>query len=248
MAKMREALGYLYKGQNAISRQICLFSICGLAGLINGYMALVEQFYNEASIYLKIVFALLIILFGFFIVGFETEFLHTRKIPDTDLNVLKTAAKKIPFIIFLIGIPLALISMFTKYQYFAFCIETLLAIPLTIVQAGFSYNFETADSFKLFYKFKIKDYFILLIKRLWIVIAAYAVTLFAIFFIFFIIVLAVALLYKGDVNSISLAISAHQTQIAKLSNYITAILLVYTLTIGVLVWDYELIKTYEREE
>lgn len=117
-----------------------------------------------------------------------------------------------------------------------------------MIQAGFSYNFETADCFKLFYRFKIKDYFILLIKRLWIVIAAYAVTLFAIFFIFFIIGLAVALLYKGDVNSISLAISAHQTQIAKLSNYITAILLVYTLTIGVLVWDYELIKTYEREE
>lgn len=97
MAKMREALEYLYKGQNAISRQICLFSICGLVGLINGYMALVEQFYNEASIYLKIVFASLIILFGFFIVGFETEFLHTRKIPDTDLNVLKTAAKKNTF-------------------------------------------------------------------------------------------------------------------------------------------------------
>lgn len=248
MAKMREALACLYKGENALQRQICLFSICGIAGLINGYMALVEQYYNDATIYLKIGFAILSILFSFFIVGFETEFLHTRSIPDSDMNILKTAAKKIPFIIFLIMIPLCMISLFSTYQYQAFCAETLLAIPLTMIQAGYSYNFNNSDTFKLFYKFKVKDYFMLLIKRLWIVITAYATTLILVFLIFFTIGIVVALLYKGDVNSISLALSARQTQIAKLSNYITAILLVYTLTIGVLVWDYELIKTYERDQ
>lgn len=248
MAKMREALACLYKGENALQRQICLFSICGIAGLINGYMALVEQYYNDATIYLEIGLALLIILFSFFIVGFETEFLHTRKIPDSDINVLKIAAKKVPFIIFLIMIPLCMISVFSKYQYQAFCIETLLAIPLTMIQAGFSYKFENSDAFKLFHKFNAKDYFMLLIKRLWVVIAAYGITLLAVFVIFFIVGLTVALIYKGDVSTISLALSAKQTQIAKLSNYITAILLVYTLTIGVLVWDYELIKTYEAKD
>ena len=211
-------------------------------------MALVEQYYNDATIYLEIGLALLIILFSFFIVGFETEFLHTRKIPDSDINVLKIAAKKVPFIIFLIMIPLCMISVFSKYQYQAFCIETLLAIPLTMIQAGFSYNFENSDAFKLFHKFNAKDYFMLLIKRLWVVIAAYGITLLAVFVIFFIVGLTVALIYKGDVSTISLALSAKQTQIAKLSNYITAILLVYTLTIGVLVWDYELIKTYEAKD
>ena len=93
MANMREALKYLYTGQNALQRQICLFSICGIAGLINGYIALAEQLYNDASIYTKIIFAGLIILFGFFIIGFETEFLHARRIPDSDVNVLKTALK-----------------------------------------------------------------------------------------------------------------------------------------------------------
>ncbi len=247
MAKMREALACLYKGENALPRQICLFSICGVAGLINGYMSLVEQYYNDANIYLKIGLAVLIILFSFFIVGFETEFLHTRKIPDSDMNIFKIAAKKIPFIIFLICIPLYMISIFSKYQYLAFCIETLLAIPLTMMQAGFSYNFENADAFKLFHKFNVKDYFMLLIKRLWVVIAAYAITLFAVFVIFFITGLTIALFFKGDINSITLALSAQQTQLAKLSNYITAILLIYTLAIGILVWDYELIKTYEEK-
>ena len=248
MANMREALKYLYTGQNALQRQICLFSICGIAGLINGYIALAEQLYNDASIYTKIIFAGLIILFGFFIIGFETEFLHARRIPDSDVNVLKTALKKIPFIIFLIGVPFCLVSLFTKYQYQAFCIQTLLAIPITMIQAGYSYNFQNSDAFKMFSKFKVKDYFMLLIKRIWVVIASYAVTLISVFLIFFVIGVCTALLYKGDVNSISLALSAHQTQIAKLSNYITAILLVYTLTIGTLVWDYELLKTNEREE
>lgn len=248
MAKMREALNYLYKGQNALQRQICLFSLCGIAGLINGYMALVEQYYNDADIYLKITFAILIIFFSFFLIGFETEFLHTRRIPDVDMNTFKTAARKIPFLIFLVGIPLCLVSMFSKYQYLAFCVETLLAIPLTMIQSGFSYNFKNADAFKLFYKFNVKDYFILLIKRLWVVIAAYAVTLLIVFVIFFIVGLTIAIIYKGEINSISLTLSSQQTQIAKLSNYITAILLVYTLTIGVLVWDYELIKTYEDKE
>ena len=46
----------------------------------------------------------------------------------------------------------------------------------------------------------------------------------------------------------SMAISSQQVTIAKLSNYIASILYTYIISIGILVWDYELLKTYEREE
>ena len=69
-----------------------------------------------------------------------------------------------------------------------------------------------------------------------------------IFIIFFIIGIVLAIYFKGDINTITLTISAQQTAVAKLSNYITSILLIYTLSIGVLVWDYEMLKTYESEE
>ena len=66
--------------------------------------------------------------------------------------------------------------------------------------------------------------------------------------IFFTAGLVIALIYHGDVNSIGLLISSWQSSIAKLSNFIAGISLMYFLTIGTLVWDYELIKTYERQD
>ena len=36
MARMLEAVKNLYKGSDVINRQICLFSVCGILGLIIG--------------------------------------------------------------------------------------------------------------------------------------------------------------------------------------------------------------------
>ena len=54
-------------------------------------------------------------------------------------------------------------------------------------------------------------------------------------------------MFKGDTSSISFTISSQQTVIAKLSNYVTAILLTYILAIGVLVWDYEVVKINDNK-
>ena len=182
-----------------------------------------------------------------FFIGYETLFMHKREIPDIDMQSFKLALKKIPFIIFIIGIPFLLISLFTKYQYIAFCIETLIAIPLTMLQAGFSYNFNNEEAGLMFKKFGVYEYFMLLVKRLWVVILSHIVTFTLIFLIFFIIGVAIAFSYKGDPNAIALTISAQQTTILKLSNFLASILLVYTMSISILVWDYELLKTYENE-
>lgn len=247
MAKMFEALNILYTGKDAINRQICLFSICGIIGLLNGYLALGEQNLNEVLLWQKILFGILILIFGLFLIGYETVFMHTRELPDINFDIFKIGIKKIPFIIFLIGIPFVLVSLFTKYQYTAFCIETLIAIPLTMIQAGFSYNYQENEISQLFKKYTVKDYFVLLVERLWIVIASYVITFFILFVIFFIGGTIIAIMFKGDVSTISFTVSSQQTVIAKLSNYVTAILLTYILAIGVLVWDYEVVKINDNK-
>ncbi len=248
MTQMINGLKKLFSGSNALHRQISFFSICGIAGLLNGYFALETQGLIEVSIYQKVIFATLLTIFGLFFIGFEILFMHDRMLPDVDISSFIAAVKKIPFLIFLITLPFLLISLFTKYQYTAFCIETVISIPLTMIQAGFSYNYRNNEAGLLFKKFRVKEYFMLLIKKLWIVIAAHIVTFIFIFLIFFVIGITAAVSYKWNVGALSLAISSQQTTIAKLSNYITSILLIYTLSIGTLVWDYEMLKMYEDDE
>ena len=54
--------------------------------------------------------------------------------------------------------------------------------------------------------------------------------------------------FRGDLTEIGLIISSKEYAIKTIATFMTGILMVYTLTIGTLIWDYELIKTYEREE
>ena len=248
MSQMINGLKKIYSGEKAFERHLSLFSICGIAGILSGYINLATQGIIEISNIQKIVFTILLIIFGLFFIGYETTFMHSREIPDIDSNSFKLALKKIPFIVFLIGIPILLISLFTKYQYTAFCIETIIAIPLTMMQAGFSYNYNNSEYNLLFHKFRVKEYFLLLIKRLWIVILSYITTYFIIFVIFFVIGIIIAIYYSGNLNTISLTISSQQIAIEKLSNYIASILFTYIISIGILTWDYEILKTYEVEK
>lgn len=248
MAQMLSGLKKLYSGNKAFERQLSFFSICGIAGILSGYLNLATQGIIEITNIQKIIFTILLIIFGLFFIGYETIFMHSREIPEIDCNSFKLALKKVPFIIFLIGIPILLVSLFTKYQYTAFCIEIIIAIPLTMMQAGFSYNYDNKEYKLLFYEFRVKEYFLLLIKRLWIVILSYITTYFIIFVIFFVIGIIIAIYYNGNLNTISLTISSQQTAIEKLSNYIASILFTYILSIGILTWDYELLKTHEKEE
>ena len=132
MTQMLNGLKRLYTGKNTLPRQISLFSICGIAGLLNGYFALETQGLTEAGIAQKIIFAIFLIIFALFFTGFETLFMHDRELPDIDMRSFKLALRKIPFLIFLAGLPFLILSLFTKYQYAAFCIETIISIPLTM--------------------------------------------------------------------------------------------------------------------
>ncbi len=244
MAKMIEGFTNLFTTKDAFPRGLTLFSICGIVGLLQGYIAL-----GETDAIWKYSLAVISIIFTFFLTGYEILFMNERKIPDIDMRSIKLFKNKIPIIVFLVCIPLSLISLFAPhYQHKAFCIEAILAVPLTMLQAGFSYNFSDKDWAKIFKRFKITDYISLFLKRIWIIILAYATTFTAIFCLFFIIGFIMALMYRGDLTEIGLIISSKEYAIKTIATFMTGILMVYTLTIGTLIWDYELIKTYEREE
>ena len=118
-------------------------------------------------------------------------------------------------------------------------------------QAGYAQNYKDNDYKKYFQKFRVKEYFFLLIKRIWVIFSCYVTALMTTFFIFIIvgfIMAAVNIAKGGDLASVILLITSNQTALAKLSTYISTVLLIYLLSVGVLVWDYELISTYERED
>ena len=123
MTKMIEALNRLYNVRYAISRQISLFSICGIAGILQGSIILGIKQVNDITSIEKILYTLIIMIIAIFLVGYEVQFINERRIPDTDLRSFKLALNKIPFIVFAAGIPVLLINMFTQYQYLAFSLS-----------------------------------------------------------------------------------------------------------------------------
>ncbi len=244
---MIEGLKRLYSGAKVFQRQLTLFSLCGIVGLFNALLSLDKLSLAEVTMLQKCLFLFLWIVFSWFLTGYETLFLNERYIPEVDMRSLKIVLSRTLFFVFWISIPFGIVAMFfPKYTAAAFFVEMCLSVPLTMLQAGFSYNFQDCDAGMLFSKFGIKEYFSLIFKRLWIIIMAYAVTYLIVFMLFFMFGLVVALIHHGDLNALGLLISSLQTVIAKLSNFIAGIFLIYFLTIGTLVWDYELIKTYEK--
>lgn len=245
---MIEGIKRLYTGEKTFSRQLVLFSICGIVGLFSAFISMEKSSLVEVTLLQKCIYQIIWIVFAFFLTGYETLFLHERHIPEIDMRSLKIVLTKTLFLVFLAALPLGFVAMFfPKFTSVAFFIEICLSVPLTMLQGGFSYNFSDDDAGMLFDKFGMKEYFVLLFKRLWLIILAYGLTYFLVFMIFFTAGLVLTLVHSGDLNTIMLIISSQQTVIAKLSNFIAGVLIMYFLTIGTLIWDYELIKTYERE-
>jgi len=242
--KMKEGFKKLF--ENGFTKQIALFSVCGIVGLFDAYFSV--NGVNTLLLWEKFVYALMLGAFAFFIIGFETKFLHERQIPEIDMESFKLTCNRVLFIIFLIGIPIIMVKFYPKYTFIAFCLELLLAVPLTLIQAGFSYNYNENEAFSLLKKLNLADYIALLVKRLWIIFLSYSTVFFIVFLIFFLSGFVVSILYGGDATSIAYAISSNKLIISKLSGFISEIILIYVLTIGTLIWDYEVIKTYEREE
>lgn len=243
---MIEGIKKVFTGKDVLARQISLFSICGIAGLINGYFALYSENISGLSLTVNVILTAFLILFSLFFTGYEVLFFKERELPDIDMRSFKIALRKIPFIVFLVGIPFLLISLFTKFSMAVFVFESLLMIPLTMLLAGFSYNSDNNDAKLLFEKFDVKDYVILFLKWFLVVGVCYALTLILVCLISIIGGLVIVVIHKADANAVVMLISAHMTAIAKLTSYLTGILLIYLLSIGTLVWNYEVIKTYEK--
>ncbi len=243
---MIEGIKRVFKGKELLARQIALFSICEIAGLIKGYFALNTQNMSEMALGLKITFTVLLIIFALFFTGYEILFLKERELPEIDMRSFKIALNKVPFIVFLIGVPILIASLYTKYSVIVFCAEALLTVPMTMAQAGFSYNCDNNDFTLLFKKFNIKDYLLLLVKWFLVIGVCYLITLFIIFVVFLIGGIILVIQNHADANAIALLITGNQIAIAKLANYLTGIILIYLLSIGSLAWDYEVIKTYEK--
>lgn len=246
---IKEAFKKIYKGENIFSKHLTLFSVCGMLGLFDAYV--VSNGITNLESYEKFFYVIVWVLFSMFFIGYETLFLHDRSLPETDLNSFKIVLNKPLMFVFAVGILLVFAKVFPEYLFIAMLLELFLAVPLTAVQAGFSYNFDS-DSVSAYVKnFSLNDYIVLLLKRILIFICAYifiSLVIFIIFFVFgFVVGFGSAFLYKIPIQDISLMVGSFQAVIVKLSNYISSIISVYVFSICSLVWDYELIKTKERE-
>ena len=242
---IKEAFKKLFTGDDVFSRHLTLFSICGLVGLYDAFISV--NGLENTEMYGQIGYALVLILYSMFFLGYETLFLHERNLPDINLNSFKIVFCKPLFLVFLASVLLVLAKFSPEHLTLAFILELLLAVPLTAIQAGYSYNFNNENVITFLKSFRFNDYISLLIKRVLLFICAYIFVSIVIFLIFFVAGFVIALIYQGDSAEISMFISSLQTVVVKLSNFISGILFVYILSIICLVWDYELIKMKERK-
>lgn len=246
---VKEAFQKLYNGEDVFSKHLSLFSLCGIIGLYDAYV--LNSGINSVGLYEKIGYAIVWTLYSIYFVGYETIFLHERSIPEVDLNPLKIVFNK-P-LLFVVGISILLLTakFLPQYLGLAFLLELLLAVPLTAIQAGYSYNYNTDDILPFVKSLSMRNYLSLLMKRILFFICAYlfvSTVIFVLFFVFgFIIGFGGVTLHLFEVSDVSLMMSSIQSVITKLSNYISGILFVYVLTICCLVWDYELIKEKDNE-
>ena len=246
---IKEAFNKLYKGEEAFSRHLSLFSLCGIIGLYDAYV--LNAGIESLGLIQKAGYALVWVLYSLYFVGYETIFMHERKLPEIDSNPLKIIFNKPLLLVVGVSILLLVAKFLPEYLGIAFLLELLLAVPLTAIQAGFSYNYNSDDVMSYVKRFSLNDYFSLLFKRILFFICTYvfvSLFIFIIFFVFgFVFGFGGVALHLFEAADVGLMIGSLQAIITKLSNYVSGILFVYLLSITCLVWDYELIKMKERE-
>ena len=241
--KIIEGLKKIYSGNDVFPRHLSLFSLCGIAGLVDVYA--MSEGINSLNLIGLICYIIFCLIFALFITGYEIIFLRERELPDIDLRAFKLLLNKPLMVVVFITSFLVLAKLLPNFAQALFLLELLFAVPITLIQAGFSYNYNAKEAFNLFSKLSFKNYFTLLLKRLSLIIFSYVIIALIIFVIFFVIGVLIVISQQGDIQSAGLIISSMQFTVSKLSNFISGILLVYMLTVFTLAWDYELIKTFE---
>ncbi len=244
---MFEGLKRVFSGKDVLARQISLFSVCGIAGLINGHFALSSSGIVNSALSIKIIFSLLLVLFYLFFTGYKVLFLREGELPDIDMRAIKLAFKKIPFIVFLISAGILSLNLYTHLAVLTFLVEVLFVVPIAMMLTGFSYNYENKDAGLLFQKFSAKDYLMLLIKWLIVITACYALTLLIVVAIAVAAGIVYAIMTGIDASEFINLVSMNKLMLAMFANYVTGIVFTYILTIGILTWNYEVLKTAEKK-
>ena len=245
---VKEAFKKIYSGEDVSSRHLALFSLCGIVGLYDAYI--LNSGIDSIGLYEKIGYASVWILYSIYFVGYETIFLHERKLPEIDTNSFKIVCNKPLMLVVGISILMLIAKFLPEFVGITFILELLLAVPLTAIQAGYSFNYNSDNVLPFVKLFSIGDYIMLMLKRILFFTCAYIFVSTVIFIIFFVVGFIIGFsgvsLHLIDASDISMIVSSYQVIITKLSNYISGILFVYVLSIICLVWDYELIKMKER--
>ena len=241
--KIIEGLKKIYSGHDAFTRHLSLFSICGIAGLVDVYVT--TEGLNSLNLISLIFYMLFGLIFALFITGYEIIFLRERELPDIDFRAFKLLLNKPLMLVAFITTFLVFGKLFPQFAQMLLLFELILAVPMTLIQGGFSYNYDENEAFSLFTKLSVKNYFILFLKRFGLIILSYLIISLIIFVIFFVLGICIVIAHHSDMQAIGLSISSMQFAVSKLSNFISGTLLVYILSISTLVWDYELIKTFE---
>ena len=246
MAYLKEGIKKTFSGTDVLARHITLFSVCGIAALAEIFIGFAKQDLTVITIKQKVICSLIILLFTLFFTGYEVLFMKEREIPDIDMKVFKIFSNKIMFFVFFINAIITAMSIWTNFEYPLFISGFLLIVPLTMLQTGFSYNFDECGAFEFLKKFNLKDYIILSLKALWVFLVCNLVALGIVFVIILIALLIYLLVNHAEMLSAFMNIISHQIIITKLFYYLNGIVLTYVLTLGNLAWDYELIRTFEK--
>lgn len=241
---IKEGIKILSNGTDIKSRQLSLFSICGIMALIDT-LVILNGFWN-LRIYEQIAYLVLWIVFLLFFTGYETLFLRERELPEIDMRSINIVFNKTLLSIFLIEFALFFIRLVFHNNFFTILSDLLLAVPLVAIQAGYSYNFDDNQSFELLKRTNFKLFFNLAWKRFLMTLCAYSIVIFILLIMFLGLGIGLLIAAKGQIDYLIYTFAAQQHVIFKLTLFISGILLEYILTNTVLVWDYELLKSYEN--
>lgn len=241
----KESLQKVFNGNSNISRQLTLFSICGILGLVDVYVML--NGFSNIGLVKQIGYIACWVLFLLYFTGYETLFLQQRELPEIDLKPFKIMCSKTLLAVFAFILAIFVLRLTVVGGKLMLLCDMLLAIPLVAIQAGYSYNFDECDAFKLIKRIDVKDFFILLFKRIGVMTVSYLIALITIITALVGLAIGILIVSKGEPSVLLYSITAQQTVLAKLVVFIAAILLEYVLVNGSLMWDYELIKTLENK-
>ncbi len=242
----KESITKILGGNNNISRQLTLFSICGILGLAETYVDL-NGFWNLA-LWTQIAYVVLWLLFIMFFTGFEVIFLRERELPEIDFRSLKVVFSTLLLSVVLFQSAVFVLKFADLNNWVLTLFDVLIAIPLVALQAGYSYNFDENEAFAFLKRTDLKDFLLLFLKRIFVILVSFIIVFFIVTTALVGLAIGILIASKGSSEAIIYVFLSQQVILTRLVIYLAGILLSYVIANGALMWDYELIKTYENKQ